>query len=83
MGHEDVINNRNYTLTLKCTSSDGSLYAITTDEFHIHMKRDDLAWKKLQELQNIGDEITINKILKNSKYIRKIRKVEKSGAVSQ
>ena len=77
------MNNRCYTLSLKCTSSEGSLYAISTDEFHIHMKRDEIAWKKLQELQNMGDEQTINKIVKNSKYLRKIRKVEKSGGESK
>ena len=29
------------------------------------------------------DEQTINKIVKNSKYLRKIRKVEKSGGESK
>ena len=76
------MNERNYTLSLKCTTSDGSLYAISQDDFFSPMKRDEKAWKILNNLQEIGDKKTIGKIIKNSSQLRKIKRVEKNDVNS-
>jgi len=40
-GVEDVMQDRQYSVTVKCTSSTGVLYRISTAEFISKMKRDE------------------------------------------
>ena len=49
-GEEDVVNERNYTTTVKCITAQGVLYAAKADKFINSISKDDRAWKKLIEM---------------------------------
>jgi len=44
-GEEDVVNDRKYTTTVRCTSTVASLFAIKKEEFFNRFQRDDKSWK--------------------------------------
>ena len=55
LGQEDVINERNYTTTVKCLSSEGSLYSIKTQEFIHKFGKEERVWKIILEMNNYKD----------------------------
>ena len=46
-GHEDVLNNRDCTTTIKCLSNNAQLYCIKAEEFTHRLSRDDRTWNIL------------------------------------
>lgn len=46
-GHEDVLNNRNYTTTVKCISNHASIYCCKAEEFFNIINRDERSRKIL------------------------------------
>lgn len=47
-GEEDVINDRNYTVTVTCCSSQGVAYCIDADEFFLKFEKDEKTWGLLR-----------------------------------
>lgn len=43
-GHEDVVNMRNYTTTVKCLSNEAALFVCKADEFYHKVNTDEKAW---------------------------------------
>lgn len=61
-GEEDVLNDRNYTTTVRCLSNEAYLYCVKAEEFTHRMSRDDKTWKMLHKLNLDKDDFTIGKI---------------------
>lgn len=55
-GHDDVINDRPYTTSVKCVSNNGRLYVISAHEFYFKMKKDDFCWRKLNNIIDDHDK---------------------------
>ena len=56
-GEEDVIRERNYTTTVKCTSTVATLFVIKVDEFFLRFQRDEKTWKIItQRIMNKDEE---------------------------
>lgn len=51
-GHDDLIKMRNYSTTVRCMSSIGTLYIIKGAEFFQKLGRDDRTWSILTELSS-------------------------------
>ena len=49
-GHEDVLNRRNYTTTVKCTSNNAAVFWCKAEDFLVRMKNDEKALRTLQEV---------------------------------
>jgi len=49
-GHEDVLNNRNCTTTVKCISNSASIYYCKAEEFYNIINRDEKSWKILANI---------------------------------
>ena len=64
-GNEDVLNDRNYTTTVKCLSNEAMVYCIKAEEFKNRMSRDDKTWRILKSLTISKDDTTIGKIKMN------------------
>ena len=62
IGTEDVINQRNYSTTIKCTTTSGSLYTLKTEDFHFWIGKNEKTMKMIKELSNEKDQITKKKI---------------------
>jgi hypothetical protein len=46
-GHDDVLNRRNYTTTVKCISNKAAVYWCRAEDFLAKMKNDDKALRTL------------------------------------
>ena len=57
-----MLNDRNYTTTVRCLTNEAYLYCVKADEFTHRMSRDDKTWKMLQKLNLEKDDKTIGKI---------------------
>lgn len=44
IGVEDIVNNRNYTTSVRCTSSSAICYMIKADEFLFRIGKDEKTW---------------------------------------
>ena len=44
LGQEDVIDERSYTTTVKCLSTEGALFSIKTQEFIRKLGNDERTW---------------------------------------
>lgn len=64
-GHEDVIDCRNYSTTVRCLSNEGVLFRCKAEEFLARVSRDDLTWKMLNYITTTKDYSTLITILKN------------------
>ena len=64
-GHEDVIDCRNYSTTVRCLSNEGVLEQCKAEEFVARVSRDDLSWKILKYITATKDYSTLISILKN------------------
>jgi hypothetical protein len=53
-GQEDVLNDRNYTCSVRCLS-EGSMFCIKAHEFLHKMSKDEKTWKLIRELSNLKD----------------------------
>lgn len=62
LGEEDVVNNRNYTTTVKCLSTSATLLAIKADEFIIKFGKDNSTWKQVVERVYCKDLETKSKL---------------------
>ena len=62
-GQEDVINDRNYTTSVKCVSNSGKLFMIKSDEFYQRIKKDDLSKDILMNVSYEKDVRTKTKII--------------------
>lgn len=56
IGFNDVIDNRNYSTSVKCLSSNGVVLAIKTEEFLHKMQRDPAIWRQIQLLAKEKDD---------------------------
>lgn len=61
-GDEDIINNRNYTTTVRCLSTNASLYCIKADEFINKFGKDEKTWKMVVDRACKRDANTKSKI---------------------
>lgn len=50
LGHEDVMDNRNYTTTVICKSNNAALYVCKADAFHSILAKDDKAAQILSDM---------------------------------
>ena len=57
-GHDDVVNDRCYTTSVKCVSNNCQLYVISAHEFYHKLKKDDTCWKNLTSLVSDNDKYT-------------------------
>ena len=55
-GHEDIMNQRNYTTSVKSVSNDSELYCCSANDFHYFMHKDDRTWGKLTKMVTSRDE---------------------------
>ena len=44
-GEEDVVNNRNYTTTVRCISTSAVIYCIKAEEFLLKLSKEDNSWQ--------------------------------------
>ena len=72
-GQEDVINMREYTTSVKCLSTNASVYCIKSDEFFARLSKDDKTWNQIIDLSYAKD-------LRSKKYINKVTKIQKDQA---
>mmetsp|Transcript_4687 Transcript_4687/g.7090 ORF Transcript_4687/g.7090 Transcript_4687/m.7090 type:complete len:85 (+) Transcript_4687:1727-1981(+) len=63
LGHEDVINSRNYSTTVRCSSDSAVLFWISSSEFVEKMSRNERIWKQLKEDGQEKDEVKKMKII--------------------
>ena len=70
LGHEDVINDRNYTTSVKCQSFEGTVFAIKADEFLAKMNANQLTWDLLLSMTDERDKMTKGKLKKAQKNVR-------------
>jgi hypothetical protein len=47
IGEEDIINNRNYTTTVRCLSTNATLLFIKAEEFIMKFGKDEKTWKMI------------------------------------
>lgn len=59
-GHEDVLNSRNYTTTIKCISNDAKVFCVKAEEFTHRMSRDDVTWAMLRNISSSKDQSTVS-----------------------
>ena len=64
-GHEDVMNNREHTTTVKCLSTEAYLFVINKNEFINKFCRDEKTWKMLSEMGLAMDDKIKKKIKQN------------------
>ena len=57
-----MVNERNYTTTVKCITAVGSLYTAKADKFINSISKDDRAWKIILEMNVTKDKETKYKI---------------------
>ena len=57
-----MVNERNYTTTVKCITATGLLYAAKADKFITSISKDDRAWKIILEMNVTKDRETKHKI---------------------
>lgn len=62
LGHEDVMNDRNYTTSVKCQSHEGTVFAMRSDEFLANMAKNERAWSCLHAMSDERDKITKGKL---------------------
>ena len=62
LGQEDVINERNYTTTVKCLSTEGALFSIRTEEFVHKLGSDERVWNIIKGINVQKAENTKMKI---------------------
>jgi hypothetical protein len=55
IGIEDALNNRNYTTSVRCTSSSGQCYMLKASEFFVRIGKDDRSWKMVTKQLNGND----------------------------
>jgi hypothetical protein len=61
-GDEDIINNRHYTTTVRCLSTNANLYCIKAEEFINKFGKDDKTWKMVVDRAYRRDVATKTKI---------------------
>ena len=66
LGHEDVINDRNYTTSVKCISLEGSVFEIKAEEFLSNMSKMEKSFNYLLQLADERDKMTKGKIISSS-----------------
>jgi len=66
-GHEDVLNYRNYTTTVKCVSNSASIYYCKAEEFYNIINRDEKSWKILANVCLQKDTNLISNIKRAAK----------------
>lgn len=65
-GQEDVLNNRNYTCTVRCLS-EGSVFVIKAQEFLHKMAKDEKTWKIIKDQCVHKDKNTRHKVIQAEK----------------
>jgi len=55
VGIEDALNNRNYTTSVRCTSSTGQCYMLKANEFFVKIGKDDRSWKMITDSLYVND----------------------------
>lgn len=71
IGAEDVINNRNYSTTIKCTTTKGSLYTLKTEDFHFWISKNERTMKIMREM-SLEKDLQIKLKIKKMGKIRKL-----------
>jgi len=64
LGQEDVILQRNYTTSVVCLSTSGSLYYIEKKDFLSKMQKKDVVWDKILNFSQNSNQAIISKIKK-------------------
>jgi hypothetical protein len=62
-GDEDIINNRQYTTTVRCLSTNAILFYIKAEEFVNKFGKDDRTWKMVVDRAGKRDAATKTKIM--------------------
>ena len=62
LGHEDMINDRKYTTSVRCISYEGTVYALKSEEFLERMRVLDKTWDFLVEMAVERDKMTKGKL---------------------
>jgi hypothetical protein len=70
IGFEDILKGRHHTTTLKCISTEGSLYIIKKEEFCHKLKRDENIWNALIAYTTQKDKEVINRVKNATKNIQ-------------
>ena len=63
-GHEDILNKRNYTTTVKCISNKSMIYFCKASEFYLVAYKDFRAWRVLTEICELKNNILMDNIKK-------------------
>mmetsp|Transcript_29545 Transcript_29545/g.45014 ORF Transcript_29545/g.45014 Transcript_29545/m.45014 type:complete len:88 (+) Transcript_29545:2062-2325(+) len=63
-GEEDVINERKYTTSVRCTSTMATVFCVKAEEFFARFQRDDRTWKTITQRILKKDEETKKNIIK-------------------
>lgn len=75
-GHDDVMNNRFYSTSVQCLSSEGSLYCIKAAEFYSKMSKDERTWNILSEIGEAQDKFMVQKVKTASHHHKKQQAIE-------
>ena len=70
IGVEDVLNDRNYTTTVRCCTNNAIIYTLNTENFFFWIGKNDRTLRLLQEMIFTKDTMTKAKIAQDSKLKR-------------
>lgn len=69
VGQEDAINQRNYTISVKCLTNDASIYMIEASKFIEKISRDEQSWKMILR-QSLNKDICTKKQIKDTFFYK-------------
>ena len=75
-GHQDVLNHRNYTTSVKCISNSASIYCCKAEEFYSIINRDEKSYKILASICDQKDSNLIDNIKRAAKSTEKLNNKE-------
>lgn len=77
-GQEDVINQREYSTTVRCLSSEASVFSISADKFIEKLSRDEKTWKMLIS-HSFNKDMNTRKQIKDTTFFKS---QERKGTIS-
>jgi hypothetical protein len=69
IGQEDVINQRNYTTSVKCLTNEASVYVIEGAKFIDKLGRDEKTWKWIVK-QSLNKDLSTKKQVKDTYFFK-------------
>lgn len=71
LGLEDILNKRNYTASVKCTTKSGTALRLKIDDFFKIIHKDNKSFDYLEAIKGLRDDATIGKLVHAHKVFKK------------